>query len=319
MIFRDSLSQLQANNLCRFEKPYAQPVVTASDITLQCPLPNQGLNDYDIEIKLYSCNGETFIENVTDQFRIQFAKSIKNTRYCNLQLLEFGEEWPADCFTLQVHITNGGQTIFNKTTETYIRLHPDLKYSNSQWIESEIRKQPTEYVKEISYLGRVQRVDYTEIFSFKGLIPFPEWKFSEIEALFAGKRLLVNSVEFIHSKGAVFKKDSIRCTCNWLLDVELEKKVVVNEFSCQEDCILLCYYFVIYGGTKDQAYYDENGNLIGHLFAELMNYFNNLPDTISVEDFDVSGLSCDPVAVVKIKTYGTVPAFIYFHPQRGGR
>ena len=88
--------------------------------------------------------------------------------------------------------------------------------------------------------------------------------------------------------------------------------MVVNESSCQEDCILLCYYFVIYGGTKDQAYYDENGNLIGHLFAELMNYFNNLPDTISVEDFDVSGLSCDPVAVVKIKTYGTVPAFIYY-------
>src|SRR5690606_17971259 len=127
MIFRDSLSQLQVNNLCRFEQPYGQPIVTAYDVNLQGRLPNQGNNNYDIEIKLYSCNGETFIKDVTNSFRIQFAKSIYNFRYFNLQLKEFAEDFPSDCFTLQVEVRNQGQIVFNKTTETYKRLHPDKR------------------------------------------------------------------------------------------------------------------------------------------------------------------------------------------------
>ncbi|WP_312208287.1 hypothetical protein [Empedobacter sp.] len=449
MIFVDTLSQLQINNLCGFEKPYSQPVIVASDINLQGRLPEQTWNDYTIEIKLYNCNGETFIKDVTDQFRIQFAKSIYKFRYFNLQLREWGNNFPTDCFTFKVEIKNNGQTIFNKITETYRRLHPnkrcyvefeeiewdnfslgksfiklnsnliiqnpselpnhfesiyqqgtnkwqlyfdcsqiskieilrstalafplagvlgggttkvlpiyavyavdengcklpisrlestyecldnitglyygdpkellnylgndpDLKYSNSQWIESEIKKQPVDFQKEVSFLGRTQRVDYTSIFKFTGLIVFPQWKSDEIETVFSGKNVYLDSVEYVHKKGAIFKNDTIRNTCSWILDTVLEKKVIVNEFSCQEECSMLCYYFSIFGGTKDQAYYDENGKLIGFLYQDLLNYFNSLSGVISVEDFDVTKIECTPIAVIKIDTYGIVPSYIHY-------
>ncbi|MEG0187960.1 hypothetical protein [Algoriella sp.] len=449
MIFVDTLSQLQLNNLCGFEKPYSEPVIVASDINLQGQLPEQTWNDYTIEIKLYNCNGEVFIKDITHQFRIQFAKSIYNFRYFNLQLREWANEFPIDCFTFQIEIKNSGQTVFNKITETYRRLHPnrrcyvefeesewnefslgksfiklngldyvrnptelpnhfesiyqqgtkkwqlyfdcnqifsveiarsmalafplagvlgggatkilpiyaiyavdetgcklpmlrlesvyecldnvtglyygdpkellnfqgndpDLKYSNTQWIESEIVKQPVEFEKEVSFLGRTQRVDYTSVYKFTGLIEFPQWKSDEIEFIFSGKRIYVDSNEYIHKKGSIFKKDTIRNTCSWLLDTNLEKKVIVNDFSCQEDCTMLCYYYAIFGGTKDQAYYDENGKLIGFLFQDLMNYFNSLSDIISVEEFDVTKIECTPISVIKIDTYGTVPSFIHY-------
>lgn len=450
MIFVDTLSQLQINNLCGFEKPYSQPVIVASDINLQGRLPEQSWNNYAITIELFNCNGETFVKDVTDQFRIQFAKSIYNFRYFNLQLREWGEEFPIDCFTFKVEVKNNGQIVFSKITETYRRLHPDkrcyieldeiewndfslkksyiqlnnteyisspndlpnhfesiyqqgtkrwhlyfdcnqvfkieilrsialafplagvlgggitkvlpiyaiyavdesgcrlpilrlestyecldnvtglyygdpkellnfrgndpdLKYSNSQWIESELFKQPVEFEKEVSFLGRTQRVDYTAVYKFTGLIAFPQWKSDEIEFVFSGKRIYVDSIEYIHKKGSIFKKDTIRNTCSWLFETNLEQKVIVNDFSCQDDCTMLCYYFTIFGGTKDQAYYDENGKLIGFLFQDLLNYFNSMSDVISVEDFDVSKIECTPIAVIKIDTYGIVPSYIHYY------
>lgn len=452
MIFRDTQAQLQANNLCRFEKPYSQPVVTPSDINLQGRLPMQGANAYDIEIKLYDCSGNVFIADVTEYFRVLFATSIYNFRYFNLQLREFSEDFP-DCFTLQVKVTNNGQLIFNKITESYKRLHPDkrcyieiseeewdvlsvnetlivngtesysvaelpnhfeplyqqgtelwhlyfdcdevttigigdnesvalalplsaslggysqagfqlfpiyaiyiidetgcrlpytriestyncldnvtglyygdakqllnyefndeiLKYSNTQWLESDLKKLPTEIKKEVSFLGRTQRVDYTPMFQYTGLIPFPQWKVDEIEATFSGKRLFIDAVEFILREGEIFKKDTIRCTCNYLLEAKIEQYVLVNEFSCTDDCNSLCYYFVIPAGMKDQAYYDENGQLIGLLFQDLMDYFNALPDVISVQEYINPELECEPVSVIQIDSFGFVPSFIYYY------
>lgn len=451
MIFRDTQAQLQANNLCRFEKPYSQAVVTPSDINLQGRLPMQGANDYDIQINLFDCTGNVFIADVTEYFRILFATSIYNFRYFNLQLREFSEDFPT-CFTLQVKVTNNSQLIFNKITESYKRLFPDkrcyveiseeewdvlsanetlivngensysitdlpnhfeplyqqgtetwhlyfdceevatigigdnenvalalplsaslggysqagfqllpiyaiyiidetgcrlpykriestyncldnisglyygdakqllnyefndenLKYSNTQWIESEIKKLPTEIKKEVSFLGRTQRVDYTPMFSYRGLLPFPQWKVDEIEATFSGKRLFIDAVEFILREGEIFKKDTIRCTCNYLLDAKIEQYVITNEFSCVDDCNTLCYYFVIPAGMKDQAYYDENGQLIGLLFQDLLDYFNALPDVISVTDYVDNTLECQPTAVIQIDSFGFVPSFIYY-------
>lgn len=189
---------------------------------------------------------------------------------------------------------------------------PDLKYSNSQWIESELIKQPTEFKKEVSFLGRTQRVEYNTLFKYTGLIPFPIWKMEEMEATFSGKNIYIDSQEYIHKKGAIFKKDTIRNTCSWLFECDVEKKVVVNEFSCIEECITKCYYFVIYGGEKDQAYYEETGKLIGFTFNELLDYFKKLTGIIEVEEVDISKLDCSPIAVIKINTYGTVPSFIYY-------
>ncbi|MDK7375958.1 hypothetical protein QP519_10470 [Weeksella virosa] len=449
MIFVDSLSQLRINNLCRNEKPYSQPVVTASDINLQGRLPEQSLNNYSVKVVLYNCTGEVFIQDVTNRFRIQFGVSIYNFRYFNLQLREWGEDFPVDCFTLRVEIRNNGQLIFNKITETYQRLNhskrcyieltntewddfslgrgylrvnqdqlynninelanhfepvyhqgtnkwnlyfdcsqvnkitilrsnalafpltgvlgggieknlpiyavyvidedgcnlpytriestydcldnvtglyygdpklllnyhgndPDLRYSNSQWIESEIKKQPAEYEKQISFLGRVQRIDVTQTYKFTGLIPFPQWKMEEIEAIFSGKRIYVDSEEYIHRKGVVFKTDTIRNTCSWLLDVSFEKKVITNDFSCQDDCTTLCTYYVIWGGLKDQAYFDENGKIIGHTFNELLNYFNSFSDVISIEEYPSSETACQPVAIIKIDSFGFLPSFIHY-------
>ena len=453
MIFRDTQAQLQANNLCRFEKPYSQPFVTPSDINLQGKLPLQGLNDYTIEIKMFDCTGNVFIEDVTDYFRVLFATSIYNFRYFNLQLREFTNDF-VGCFTLQVKVFNGTTIVFNKITESYkrlyaekrcyievsekqwdmfstgnhsliingtttysdpsklpnhfepqyqqftqiwylyfdcdqvntigfsnnqafplamplagalggsytqITLHPiyavyaidetgcrlplsriestyncmdnitglyygdpkillnypnndeNLKYTNSQWNETELKKQPTEIKREVSFLGRTQKVDYVPTFKYTGLIPFTQWKVDEIESIFSGKRLFIDAVEFISRKGEIFKDDTIRATCNYLLNAEIEKYVITNEFSCVDDCNTLCYYFVINGGLKDQAYYDENGVLIGLLFQDLLDYFNALPDVISVADYATTGLDCDPVAIVKIDSFGFVPSFIYYY------
>lgn len=449
MIFVDSLSQLRINNLCGNEKPYSQPVVTASDINLQGRLPEQSSNNYSAIVRLYNCNGEVFIQDVTNRFRIQFGISIYNFRYFNMQLHEWGEDFPAECFTLRVEIRNNGQLIYNKITETYQRLNhskrcyieltnaewddfslgkgyirvnqdqfynninelpnhfepvyhqgtnqwnlyfdctqvnriailrssalafplagvlgggmeknlpiyavyvidedgcnlpytriestydcldnvtglyygdpklllnyagndPDLRYSNSQWIESEIKKQPTEFEKQISFLGRMQRIDVTQIYKFTGLIPFPQWKMEEIEAIFSGKRIYIDSEEYIHRKGAVFKADTIRNTCSWLLDVSFEKKVITNDFSCQDDCTTLCTYYVIWGGLKDQAYFDENGKLIGHSFNELLNYFNSFSDVISIIEYPNDSMNCQPVAIIKIDSFGFLPSFIHY-------
>ncbi|MDV7696292.1 hypothetical protein N6B72_05100 [Chryseobacterium soli] len=199
-----------------------------------------------------------------------------------------------------------------KTLLNYPNNSESLRFRKTIYIPGEITVSPTEIKKTVSFLGKPQRSEYVRKFDLTGLDVFPDWKMLEIEAMFSGRRIFINGIEYVYRGGKIFIKDDIPGTGSWKLKTELEDFPKVNDFSCIDDCTTFCYFFVIPAGEKDQTYYGEEKQPIAYTFQELMQYFDDLSDTASVTEFDMTAFPCDPVAVIKIDTFGTVPSFIYY-------
>lgn len=199
-----------------------------------------------------------------------------------------------------------------KTLLNYPNNTPTLKYRKTIYIPGEVTLSPTEIKKTVTFLGKPQRVEYVRKFDFIGLNVFPDWKMLEIEAIFSGRRFYINGIEYVYRGGKIFLKDDIPGTGSWKLKTELEDFPKVNDFSCIEDCSTYCYYFVIPSGDRDQTYYGEDLQVIAYTYQELLDYFSNLNDVLSVTDFDINQLPCDITAVIKIDSFGTVPSFIFY-------
>lgn len=189
---------------------------------------------------------------------------------------------------------------------------PTLRYRKTIYIPGEVEMVPTEIKKSVNFFGKPQRVEYVRKYALNGLHVFPKWKALEIEAMFSGRRIFINGLEYIFKGGTIFEKDSVMLSNSWKLKTQLEDFPKVNDFSCLDDCSDFCYYFVIPGGTKDQLYYGEEKQIIAHTYQELIDYFTSMLDVTSVADFKTNTLSCEPAAVLKIDTFGTVPSFIYY-------
>ncbi|ROI05457.1 hypothetical protein EGI16_03460 [Chryseobacterium sp. G0240] len=199
-----------------------------------------------------------------------------------------------------------------KTLLNYSQNNPSLRFRKTIYIPGEITVSPTEIKKNVSFLGKPQRSEYVRKFELTGLDVFPEWKMLEIEAMFSGRRIFINGIEYVYRGGKIFIKDDIPGTGSWKLKAELEDFPKVNDFSCIDDCSTFCYFFVIPAGDKDQTYYGEERQPIAYTYQGLIDYFTGLSDTVSVTDFDTDILWCDVTAIIKIDTFGTVPSFIYY-------
>lgn len=194
----------------------------------------------------------------------------------------------------------------------YSKNNPQLRYKNSFYVYGEINPMPTEIQKNSSFYGKPQRVEYVPKFEFIGLEVFPVWKMLEIESIFGARRVYIQGKEYIYRGGKIFEKDDISNTCSWKLNAKLEGIPKVNDFSCVESCSNNCTYFVIPSGNKNQNYFDEEKNLIATNYDELLTYFKNMPDIISVDDMPLYEHSCDVTAIIKINSFGIIPSFIYY-------
>lgn len=436
MILVNNLSQLQQYNLAYKEDLYFQPVVLPADICLQGFLPKQVQNDYSIEILLVSYDGDEFIADITDSFRVLFAVSIYNQNYFNIQLKEFPEIFgEVELFTLKIIVRNAGMLLFSKITEPYRRLRTSklcyaviddfammiiskagyikinnesfqfgqglqdagfeidynegnyiiyvhcrdavqigycykgdnvkieiplvateflqedgchlpmvklsatyncfdnikgayygdpktllkyqgndqtLIYQNSFYIPGQLKLQPAEIKRNITFLGKPQRVENVEKFSLSGLQIFPDWKMREIESVLSGRRIFVDGIEYVYRGAKAFSRDEMQGTNSWIFKTELENTPKINDFTCIEDCITNCYYFIITSGEKNQDYYREDKTKIGDTYQELIDYFKSLNDVISVTDINTATVGCHVTAVLKIDSFGYVPSFIYY-------
>ncbi|MBD3904475.1 hypothetical protein NAL32_07500 [Chryseobacterium sp. Ch-15] len=436
MILLNNLSQLQQYNLAYKEDLYFQPIVLPTDISLQGFLPKQIHNDYSIEIILMSWDGDEFIADITDSFKVLFATSSNNQNYFNIQLKEFIDIFnTTELFTLKIIVRNAGFFLFSKITEPfrklktskicyaiiddfammiiskagYIKINNDtfqfgqglqdsgfeldynegnyylyvdcldvvqvgycykgedvkinlpliateflqengcqlpliklsatyncfdnvknayygdpktllnypgnnqtLIHQNSFYIQGQLQQQPAEIKRNITFLGKPQRAENVEKLSVFGLEVFPDWKMREIESVLSGRRIFIDGIEYIYRGAKSFIRDEIQGSNSWIFKTELENAPKVNDFTCIEDCITNCYYFVITSGTKDQDYYKEDKSKIGDTYQELLDYFNSLNDVISVTDVNVATIGCNVTAVLKIDSFGYVPSFIYY-------
>ncbi|VXB03183.1 hypothetical protein [Chryseobacterium sp. 8AT] len=437
MILLNNLSQLQQYNLAYKEQLYFQPILLPSDICLQGFLPKQIQNNYSIEVHLMSYDGDEFIADLTDSFKVLFAVSNANQNYFNIQLKDFDQidKENIELFLLKVIVQNNGLLLYSKITEPYRKLKtskmcygviddfammiiskagyikinnetfqfgqglqdsgfeidynegnyylyvdcldivqvgycykgedvkinipliateflqengcqlPLIKLSatyncfdnvknayygdpktllnypgndqtlihqNSFYIQGQLQIQPAEIKRNITFLGKPQRTENIEKLSVFGLEVFPDWKMREIESVLSGRRIFVDGIEYIYRGTKSFTRDEIQGSNSWIFKTELENPPKVNDFTCIEDCITNCYYFVITSGTKDQDYYREDKSKIGDTYQELIDYFNSLNDIISVTDVDTSTIGCHIVAAIKIDSFGYVPSFIYY-------
>ena len=437
MILLNNLSQLQQYNLAYKEQLYFQSIVLPSDICLQGFLPKQIQNNYSIEVHLMSWDGDQFIADITEAFKVLFAISNNNQNYFNVQLKHFEdfEKYDIELFILKIIVRNNGLLLFSKITEPYRKLKtskicyaviddfammiiskagyikinnetfqfgqglqdsgfeidynegsyylyvdcldlvqvgycykgedvkidlpliateflqengcqlPLIKLSatyncfdnvknayygdpktllnypgndqtlihqNSFYIQGQLQIQPAEIKRNITFLGKPQRTENIEKLSVFGLEVFPDWKMREIESILSGRRIFVDGIEYIYRGAKSFTRDEIQGSNSWIFKTELENAPKVNDFTCIEDCITNCYYFVITSGTKDQDYYREDKSKIGDTYQELIDYFNSLNDIISVTDVDTSTIGCHIVAAIKIDSFGYVPSFIYY-------
>lgn len=437
MILLNNLSQLQQYNLAYKEALYFQPIVIPSDISLQGLLPKQVHNNYSIEIHLMSWDGDQFIADISNSFKVLFAISNNNQNYFNIQLKHFEdfEKYDTELFILKIIVRNNGLLLFSKITEPYRKLKtskmcyaviddfammiiskagyikinnetfqfgqglqdsgfeidynegnyylyvdcldlvqvgycykgedvkidvpliatdflqengcqlPLIKLSatyncfdnvknayygdpktllnypgndqtlihqNSFYIQGQLQLQPAEIKRNITFLGKPQRTENIEKLSVFGLEVFPDWKMREIESVLSGRRIFVDGIEYIYRGAKSFTRDEIQGSNSWIFKTELENAPKVNDFTCIEDCITNCYYFVITSGTKDQDYYREDKSKIGDTYQELIDYFNSLNDIISVTDVDTSTIGCHIIAAIKIDSFGYVPSFIYY-------
>lgn len=185
-------------------------------------------------------------------------------------------------------------------------------YRNHIWLESEIIKAPIELKRETNFLGKTQKTDYVRLFNFNGLMAFPDWKKEEIEGILSGKRVIINESEVVLRSGVVFEKDSITCTNSFLLKAKIESFPITNDFNCVDTCVTLCSYFVIPAGQPNQAYFGDNGNLIGYSLSSLLEYYRSYSGVVSVETVNTSALDCKPVAVFKVSATDYIPSFFYF-------
>lgn len=436
MILINNLSQLQQYNLAYKQNLYFQPIVLPADISLHGFLPKQIQNDYSIEVQLTSYDGDEFIADITNSFKVLFAVSSNNQNYFNVQLREFPAIFDdIELFTLKIIIRNGGIILFSKITEPYrklksskmcyvviddfammiiskagyIKINNDtfqfgqglqdsgfqidynegyyylyvdcldtvslgycykgedvmmelelipteflqengcqlplvkltanyncfdnvkgayygdpktllnypsndqtLIHQNSFYISGQIQILPAEIKRNITFLGKPQRAENIEKLSVFGLEVFPDWKMREIESVLSGRRIFVDGIEYIYRGAKAFTRDEIQGSNSWIFKTELENAPKVNDFTCIEDCITNCYYFVITSGDKDQDYYKEDKSKIGDTYQELVDYFSSLNDVISVTDINVATVGCHVTAVLKIDSFGYVPNYIFY-------
>ena len=190
--------------------------------------------------------------------------------------------------------------------------NPLLKYTRSFWLPLRIDKAPSELkVNYINKQCRTTRSEITPLYDVKCLIPLPAWKAQEIEEMFLAKQLYINSELYAFTGGNVIEKDTISCSCSYIMKARVQQCTKQNSFSCNDICERFCSFYVINNGIKDQAYYSENGSYIGSLYTQLVAYLTALPGVVSVQDYSVTGLECYPVAVLKISHTGYLPAYIY--------
>ncbi len=199
-----------------------------------------------------------------------------------------------------------------KTLLNYSGNDQTLIHQNSFYISGQLQLQPAEIKRNITFLGKPQRVENIEKVSVFGLEIFPDWKMREIESILSGRRIFVDGIEYIHRGAKAFTRDEVQGSNSWIFKTEFENAPKINDFTCIEDCITNCYYFVITSGTKDQDYYREDKSKIGDTYQELFDYFNSLNDVISVTDINVATVGCHVTAVLKIDSFGYVPSFIYY-------
>ncbi|MFC7347303.1 hypothetical protein ACFQO9_11300 [Chryseobacterium zhengzhouense] len=199
-----------------------------------------------------------------------------------------------------------------KSFLNYSQNDQNLVHQNSFYIAGQLQLQPAEIKRNITFLGKPQRVENIEKLSIIGLEVFPDWKMREIESALSGRRLFIDGVEYIYRGAKAFTRDEVQGSNSWILKTEIENAPKVNDFTCIEDCITNCYYFVIPNGNKNQDYYREDKTKIGDTYQELIEYFSSLNDVISVTDVDVSTVGCYVSAVIKIDSFGYVPSFIYY-------
>lgn len=192
-------------------------------------------------------------------------------------------------------------------------------FTNQIWIEAEFKVLPTELKRQKTNGGKTTSTEYVRLFQLLGLSAFPEWKMLEIERLLNGKRIFIDGIERIFPGGTPFKKDTIRSTCNWLLDAKFEDIPLTNDFNCLDECTFLCTWFVIPAGSRDQNYYDETGLLVAITLNGLIDWYRGRPDTVNVSEAFFDNLDCEPVAIFKVNSYGYVPNFFYYGENSIGR
>lgn len=279
----------------------------------------QGLQNYGLKMDYIDGNYHLYV-NCDDVVKIGYcyqgedvlidvplmATEFVRQDGCNLPLIRI--EGSYNC---QDNIT-GGYFGDPKILLNYPKNNKFLRHTNSSYIYAELETLPTEIKKESTFLGKPQKVEYIQKLQLTGLELFPKWRMLEIESIFASRRLFIDGVEYIYRGGKIFSKSEISGSCSFKLRADLEKLPKINDFSCLDDCSTNCCYFVIPAGEKDQTYYDETKTPIAYTYEAFLDYFRNLADVISVEDFNIEPLDCEPLAVVKIDSFGIVPDFIYY-------
>ncbi len=190
--------------------------------------------------------------------------------------------------------------------------NPLLKFTKSFWLLLKVEDAPSDLkVNYINKQCRTTRSEITPLFDLKSLTVFPSWKGKEIENLFLAKQVYVDSELYAFTGGVVLEKDSIPCSCSYIMKARVQQCVKQNNFTCNDVCERFCSFFVINNGIKNQSYYSENGSFIGSLFSQLITYLQNLSGVVTVEDYSIVSLSCYPVAVIKVNHTGYIPSYIY--------
>lgn len=263
---------------------------------------NDGNRTYSI---IYDCDKTLIIEDVEVPHEYSNAYFI-NENNCLIPISRLESSF--DC------LDNIGGNYYGDPKVLFpINNNTPLRYSNTTWIPLKIKTIPTEIKRNITTNGKTQRTEYKRIYELIGLEVFPNWKMLELENVFNGKNIYLDGKKYIWTGGKLFEKDTISCSNSWILKTQLELPKITNDYSCFTDCTTQCIFFNIHSGTKDQAYYDEQKELIGFTFAELIAYFQSLEDVESVVDYPVpTNLTCELVAVIKIDTYGIIPSYIYY-------
>ncbi|MFA9214722.1 MAG: hypothetical protein ACEQSR_12895, partial [Candidatus Methylacidiphilales bacterium] len=184
---------------------------------------------------------------------------------------------------------------------------PTLRYSNCMYIPAKVERLATDIKTSISKYGKVTRSEYQPTYQLIGLDVFPYWKQNEIENLFTGKEVLIDGDSFTPTGGAVLEKDTIPCSCSYLLKTKLSKKNRVNNLNCTTDCSIYCTYFVVAEGNKNQPYYKENGDYIGSLFTDLLAYLNTFGNATEY----TTVTPCEISFIIKLNGTGYLPSYFY--------
>lgn len=188
-----------------------------------------------------------------------------------------------------------------------------LRYENTTIVKGRLKRQPTD-VKRTVTVDTCRNVATTisRIYSLEGYTVYPEWKVDEIETIFAANKININNQEYLFRGGQIFDADKVACSCGFLLNAKMEECAVLTEYGCETECKFICGFFVIPDGEKDQPYFNDNGELIGTTFADLLSYFTDVYGAEAVEDLDITGLTCQLIAAIKVSGSSVLPPYIYW-------